>query len=254
MKKILSIFATILMLTGCGAEQIDTGNRGVETSWGKIDSSEPMTEGLYFYNLIGGDIIEYECKTQSFEVKMSTYTKDMQTADLTVTINYNLQPENVVKLHKEIGTYYRTKVLEPKISNAIKDVVGQWNAAQLVSSRDKAAAQMTEILSEQVAKNYINIQSVMINNIDYSDVFENAIEAKVVATQKAEEAKNKTIQVEEEAKQTVLKAEAEAKAMKIKSDSLAQNNNLILYEMAKNWNGVLPTILTDKVLPLINLK
>ena len=69
MKKLLTIFATILMLTGCGAEQIDTGNRGVETSWGKIVSAEPMSEGLYFYNLIGGDIIEYECKTQSFEVK-----------------------------------------------------------------------------------------------------------------------------------------------------------------------------------------
>ena len=51
MKKILFIFATILMLTGCGAEQIDTGNRGVETSWGKIVSAEPITEGLYFYNL-----------------------------------------------------------------------------------------------------------------------------------------------------------------------------------------------------------
>jgi regulator of protease activity HflC (stomatin/prohibitin superfamily) len=255
MKKILTIFATLLMLSACGAEQIDTGNRGVETSWGKIVSSEPMTEGLYFYNLIGGDIIEYECKTQSFEVKMSTYTKDMQTADLTVTINYNLQPENVVKLHKEIGTYYRTKVLEPKISNAIKDVVGQWNAAQLVSSRDKAAAQMTEILSEQVAKNYINIQSVMINNIDYSDVFENAIEAKVVATQKAEEAKNKTIQVEEEAKQTVLKAEAEAKAMKIKSDALAQNKSLVAYEAVQRWDGKLPQyMLGESMNMLMNVK
>ena len=52
MKKILTILATVLMLSACGAEQIDTGNRGVETSWGKIVSAEPMTEGLYFYNPI----------------------------------------------------------------------------------------------------------------------------------------------------------------------------------------------------------
>jgi len=255
MKKILSIFATILMLTGCGAEQIDTGNRGVETSWGKIVSTEPMSEGLYFYNLFGGDIIEYECKTQSWQFEMNTYTKDMQTAELKVTINYNLQPENVVKLHKEIGVHYESKVLEPKVSNAIKDVVGQWNAAQLVSSRDKASEQMKEILSEQVAKNYINIQSVMINNIDYSDVFENAIEAKVVATQKAEEAKNKTIQVEEEAKQTVLKAEAEAKAMKIKSDALAQNKSLVAYEAVQRWDGKLPQyMLGESMNMLMNVK
>lgn len=251
MKKTYILILTLL-LTACG-EQINTGNRGVRTWWGEITSIEPLREGLYFYSPIGGNVVEYDCKTQSQIFEMSTYTKDMQTAEMRVTINYNLEAENVIKIHREIGINYESKVLEPKVFNAIKDVVGQWNAAQLVSNRDKAAEQMTQMLSQQVSKNYINIQSVMINNIDYSDVFENAIEAKVVATQKAEEAKNKTIQVEEEAKQTVLKAEAEAKSMAIRSEALSKNQNLVAYEAVQKWDGVLPVnIYGSAPIPFIN--
>lgn len=249
-----AVLTSALALTGCG-EQIDTGNRGVRTFWGEITSVDPLTEGLYFYFPIGGNIVEYECRTQKYSIRMSTYTKDMQTAVLVVTVNYNLDPNNVTKLHREIGQAYKEKVLEPKITNAIKDVVGQWDASKLVSNRDKAAQQMTEILSEQVKSSYIHISSVMIENIDYSDTFEAAIEAKVVATQKAEEARNRTLQIEEESKQTVLKAEAEAKAMKIKSDALAQNQNLVSYEAVLKWDGRLPqNIYGSAPIPFLNIK
>lgn len=253
MKKIL-VFLCIIMLSGCG-EQIDTGNRGVKTSWGKITSTEPLTEGLYFYNPFGGSIVEYECKTQASVFEMSTYTKDMQTADLRVTVNFNVDPLNVIKLHQEIGRNYMDRVVNPAISNAVKDVVGQWNAAQLVSNRDKAAKDILILLNQNLAKSYINVTDVLLNNIDYSDTFENAIEAKVVATQKAEEAKNRTVQVEEESKQIVLTAQAEAEAMKIKSNALSQNQNLVAYEAVQKWDGVLPVnIYGSAPIPFLNIK
>ena len=78
-------------------------------------------------------------------------------------------------------------------------------------------------------------------DIDYSDNFEKAIEAKVIAEQKAQEAVNKTKQVEEESKQKVIAAEADAKAISIKAEALSKNKSLIEYEMAQRWDGKMPT-------------
>ena len=49
-------------------------------------------------------------------------------------------------------------------------------------------------------------------NLDFDDAYEKAVEAKVVAIQRAAEAKNETVQIEEQAKQTVKTAQAEAEA------------------------------------------
>ena len=105
-------------------------------------------------------------------------------------------------------------------------------------------------------QNHINISDISIKNIDYSDTFEQAIEAKVVATQKAEEAKNRTVQVKEEANQKLIEAQAEAESMKIRSQALSQNQNLVAYEAVQRWDGKLPVnIYGSAPIPFIgNLK
>lgn len=251
MRKFL-LLASVFSLAACG-EQIDTGNRGVRTFFGEISSVEPLREGLYFYSPIGGNVIEYECKNQVYELKLDTYTKDMQTAELKVAVNYNVDGEKVINLHREIGTAYRNKILEPKVTAAVKDVVGQWDAANLVANREKATDQIKQLLTKEIEPFYLHIVSVALSNIDYSDAFERAIEAKVVATQKAEEAKNRTAEIQEQAKQKVLAAEAEAKSMAIRSEALSKNQNLVAYEAVQKWDGRLPVnIYGSAPIPFIN--
>ena len=228
-----------VMFASC-AKQIDTGHRGVRTWWGKITSVEPLPEGLYFYVPIAGDIIEYECRTQLYSDVFATYTKDMQTANVNIAVNYSLDSNGVIDIHKNIGQYYESKDLYTAISSGIKDIIGKWDAASLVENRDKAAQQILEKLSDELVKRHIIPENVSIKNIDYSDTFERSIEAKVVAKQKAEEAKNRTVEVEEEAKQKVLSAEAEAKSMQIRAEALSQNKNLVSYEAVQKWDGKLP--------------
>lgn len=80
-------------------------------------------------------------------------------------------------------------------------------------------------------------------NIDYSDVFEKAIEEKVVAAQDAIKAKNKTVQIEEEARQTLVKAEAEAKAISIRAKALSENKDVVYLNMIEKWDGNAPQTL-----------
>lgn len=89
--------------------------------------------------------------------------------------------------------------------------------------------------------------------INYSDVFERAIESKVTAEQEALKAKNKTVQVEEEAKQKVIAAQAEAKSMAIRAQALSQNKSLVEYEAVQKWDGKMPQYMMGNTVPFINI-
>ena len=94
---------------------------------------------------------------------------------------------------------------------------------------------------------------VEISNIDYSDEFEKAVEAKVTAVQRGSEAENKTRQIAQEAKQKVISAKAEAESMAIRAQALTQNRALVEYEAVQKWDGKLPVYMLGGATPFINV-
>jgi len=171
---------------------------------------------------------------------MSAYTKDVQQADLAITVNNSVDDNSAHLLYKEIGMDYKTKVVAPQILKAVKDTIGKWEADLLVSNREKASDEILKSLKESLEPAHILVQGVVIEDINYSTQFERAIEEKQIATQDAIKAKNKTKQIEEEANQKILSAKAEAESMRIRSQALSQNQNLVAYEAVQKWDGKLP--------------
>ena len=90
-------------------------------------------------------------------------------------------------------------------------------------------------------------------DINYSKVFEQAIESKVTADQEALKAKNKTVQIQEEARQKVIAAEAEARSMAIRAQALSQNKSLVQYEAVQKWDGKMPQYMLGNSVPFINV-
>ena len=237
------LFAGIVLALGAAAlssiKIVDTGYRGIKTYFGKV-VGESLPEGFYIYNPITTEIHEMDTKVQKYTLKMSSYTKDVQQAELIISVNTSLDPSKVHLLFQEVGVSYADKVIAPQISKAVKDTIGKWEADLLVSNRDKAADEIFSSLKTSLLPYHINTQNVVIENIDYSAQFERAIEEKQIATQDAIKARNRTKQVEEEANQKVLAAKAEAESMRIRSQALSQNQNLVAYEAVQKWDGKLP--------------
>ena len=241
----LGIIALLcLVVGGCSLTTVDAGQIGVRTQFGKVteNSVEP---GLHFVNPIGGKIIKYDVREQKAEIKAPTYTKDMQQADIFVVVTYALNKGEVGIVHQTYGTAYADRVVLPKVTGAIKDVIGNIEAAELVNAREKAAKNIFDTATTQIteAKVPVTITSLVITNIDYSDVFEKSIEEKVVAQQNAIRAQNETKRVEEEARQVVVRANAEAEAMKIRAQALKENQNILLQDFIKKWDGKFPSTL-----------
>lgn len=232
---------------------VGAGERGVKVTLGKV-SQESFGEGMHFITPYISKIVKMDVKTQKYSTQTHVYTKDIQQAKISYVVNYNLLADSAYRMYQEVGMDYVSKVINPVLEGTIKDVIGKWNAQDLVANREEATNDILSKLHEQLMDRYVNVTSFQIVDINYSEVFERAIESKVTAEQDALKAKNKTVQIQEEARQKVISAEAEAKSMSIRANALTQNKALVEYEAVQKWNGILPTYMMGNSVPFINLK
>mgnify|MGYP001099680290 CR=1 FL=1 len=270
----------LLVLIFSGIYSISPGYRGVLVTLGKVDQksyvngvgfkwpfissmiemdvrTRKMTEKTATYT---SDVqtaeLEYTftyVRTRKMTEKTATYTSDVQTAELEYTFTYDLNPESVHILYETVGQDYEAKKLIPVLNDVLKDVIGRWQAQDLVANRDKARVDIVAGLQNRLDKRFFQNITFQFINIDYSEKFEGAIEDKVIAEQKAQEAVNNTKRIKEEAEQKVISAKAEAEAMEIKSEALSKNKGLTEYEAVQKWDGKLPQYMLGGATPFINL-
>ncbi len=248
---VLAILAVLIIVINPIAI-VGVGERGVKVTLGQV-SPQSFTEGIHVVTPFISKIVNMNVKTQRNTYTTSVYTKDIQQAQIAYVTNYNLQPSNAHKMYREVGSDYVSVILVPVLEGTIKDVIGKWNAQDLVANREKAANEILEKLQAQLTPKYVDVTGFQMTEIKYSDVFEKAIESKVTAEQEALKAKNKTVQVQEEARQKLISAEAEAKSMAIRANALTQNKALVQYEAVQKWDGKLPTYTLGNSIPLINM-
>ena len=231
---------------------VGVGERGVKVTLGQV-SPKSYTEGVHLITPFISRIKNMDVKTQKSYIETDLYTKDIQQAKISYVINYNLQPQNAHKMYREVGTNYVDNILMPVVEGTIKDVIGKWNAQDLVANRETATIDILKKLQSQLEPRYINVTGFQITDINYSGGFERAIESKVTAEQEALKAKNRTVQIQEEAKQKIISAEAEAKSMAIRANALSQNKALVEYEAVQKWDGKLPQYMMGNSIPFINM-
>lgn len=254
MKKLLLMLPILSLLNACGFEIVDTGRRGMKVRFGQVEA-EPLPEGLHFYNPLTQDIKEFDVQERKIEDVTECFTKDTQRSNISYTVTYYPDPAKIVSIYKQFGTSWENTVIKPSVLAAMKDAIGQYIADDLVKSREHVAKAAMEEVKKSLAERGVIVTSLLLTNIDFDDAYEQAVEQKVIAVQKAAEAVNKSVEIKERARQTVMQAEADAQAMRIKSQALSQNKGLVAFEAVQKWNGVLPVNMYGSApLPFLNIK
>ncbi|MCQ2334381.1 MAG: prohibitin family protein [Paludibacteraceae bacterium] len=232
---------------------IDTQDRGVVSTFGKIDP-EPVGDGLHMKIPFVQKVKKMSIQVQKVQVQTESYTRDMQNASIVYALNYSLAPDAVAQVYARVGKNYEKTIIEPVVLGKLKDVIGTYDAASMVGNRDEVRkAAETAITEELRALGYFENITIQIINIDYDDAYEKSIVEKQVAEQKALTAKNNTVRIEEEANQQVIAAKAEAEAIRIKAQAMASNPKIVEYEAVLKWDGHLPTYNGGGALPFINI-
>lgn len=254
--------------------KVGNGNVAVVTRFGKAQD-EVLEPGMHVKSYFS-TLNPMSTQTQKVQIPLAAFSSDIQQVNAVVTLNYNVDKTNAVTLFREVGKDYVGSLMSPRIQENTKIVFSHYTAENLVQKRDTLSAEILALMQEDLSPYGIYVSAVAIEDIDFTDAFTNAVEAKQVATQEkltaqtqqerltmeAEaQAKRATIEAEAAAERQRIAAEAEAYSVTVKAEAEAEANakvaasltqELIDYTKAQLWNGEMPAVMGDAT-PILDM-
>jgi len=245
--------------------QVDQGERAVVLRFGEIvgESGPGLHFKLPWVDTVSMITVQNQNKRYS---NLEAYSRDQQPADLTVSVTYVVaDPSAVYSQYGDLeGAVMR--LIDPRLTAGVKTIFGQYDAARAIQERAALNSDFDAAVTSAINGGPINIISVQIENIDFSDAYEQSVEQRMLAQveiQKREqnlrttevEAQIARTKAEGEAEATRLRGEAEASAIRARAEALRMNADLVQLQAVEKWDGKLPTTMVpSSAMPFINLQ
>jgi regulator of protease activity HflC (stomatin/prohibitin superfamily) len=243
------VIGAIILLVGmiilfASTTIVPTGHIGVVTLYSKVQNKY-LDAGFHWVKPFVEDVHDVDIRTQKYANTVEGSAKDLQIVNITMSINYQIKPDKVTELYAKVGADYSNIILNPALQSSLKASMAQFTAEEMITKRTEVSNTITKELNERLDE-YFNISAVNLENIDFTEEYNKAIEAKTTNQQKAEAEKAKLEITKVQNEQKINTAEAEAKVRELQSKSVT-NKSLeqlrleIQREMVKKWNGQFPT-------------
>ena len=211
-----AVVGVVMCVASC-VRAVPTGHTGIVTTFGNVESYT-YEAGVHFA-APWKTVVNMDNRNQKASIDLTCFSSDIQEVDVTYSLNYQIQKANAQDIYRTIGTKYYETVITPRIQEAVKSVTAQYTAEQLLEKRAELSLEIKTILTEKLDNYNIDVLDTSLENLDFSDAFTNAVEAKQVAAQKKQQAEIEQAQAlmeAEYAKQIAeMKANADAAVAKI---------------------------------------
>ena len=157
------------------------------------------------------------------------------------------------------------RLIDPRVMSGVKTIFGQYDAVARDSGARRAEHRHRDAITSAIT-GPINIISVQVENIDFSEAYEQSVEQRMLAQVEIQrrEQNLRTVEVEAEIARTRaegeanairLRGEAEGAAIRARADALRANADLVQLQAVEKWDGKLPTTMVPSTaLPFINLQ
>ena len=247
----------LLMTTGGSMYTVDQGERGVVLHYGEV--SKVADPGLHFKWPYVDRVVRVPTRTTTGTMKdIFAYSSDQQPAQIALSVTFAVTDDGVEDLYTQF-------------------VFGQFTAIRSVQHREELNNKTRDAIVGALAKYpYLRIESVQIENVDFSDAYEQTIEdrmkaeveverykqnlererieAQIAATRAQGQADAQIKAAEAEAKAIELRSKAEADSINTKGEALRKNPEIIRLIQTEKWNGILPqTMLPNSTVPMLEL-
>ena len=239
----------VIMAFSC-FEVVGAGERGVVFSRFGGVKDVVLGEGLQFKLPFVEDIITMDVKVQKSETRATAASKDLQTISSTIAINYHIDPANVNKIYQNLSLQFKSRIIDPSVQEAMKAVAAQFTAEELITRRSEVGEQIKETLTTRLMEFNILVDAFNIIDFSFSQVFNDAIEAKQMAEQQALKAIRDLERIKIEAEQKITQAEAEAQSQRLQRETIT--NSLLQLRAIEKWDGHFPQVI-GQAMPFINM-
>ena len=257
------IIILVIVLATSAFVIVESGHVGVIVTLGAVQPA-PLSEGFHLKKPFMDKIVQTDIRLTKAVSKSVAASKDLQTVQTQVSVQYSLTGAVAPRTYQRIGTrdVVAATVIGPAIQESVKAVTAQFTAEQLVTRRAEVKQQIQlaiesfirVTLEDKDVPTALTIANVAITDFEFSDEFNKAIELKVRAEQEALQAVNektrRVTQAEAGYQERKLAADDEAyeieAASKAKADAIAREakiNSMFCAIQPKNPQS-LPSALT----------
>jgi len=242
--------------------QVDAGYIGVLTNFG-APSQQTLEPGLHWRTPFISNIYEVDITPNTATTTESAATHDQQNVSTSIAVTFQVNPADAVYIYqnyRDIPSLQNT-IIAPIVSNDVKAIVSNYDAQDLITKREQLGGEIKDKIATDLTVYDVIVDGVNITNFDFSQAYDQAIEAKQIAQQNALEEQYHLQQVEVSAQQqvvqanaqadaavataqgaakaTILQAQADAQAYALKQKTLTPE--LIELALINKWNGQMPT-------------
>lgn len=200
-----------------------------------------LGEGLHFKLPFITNVVKIDNRVLKTEVSSSSASKDLQTVNSTIALNYRIGRANSASIYQNIGTDFENVLINPAIQECVKSVTAQFTAEELITERQKVGDLMREALAEKIGPYGFDIEVFNITSFEFSEEFNAAIEAKQTAQQNALKAEQDLARIKVEAQQQIEQARAEAESYRLKNQEITQET--LAMEWINKWTASCPALL-----------
>jgi len=263
---------------------INSGEVGIKVRTGKFEE-KPLKAGLHFYipileriipvntrirlitysdthNSTIGDNYSSALSKGGFEGGLrrnpSIQVLDQRglTVSIDIAVQYRLRPESAPKTIEKWGSSWEEKIINSKVREVVRDVVGKYPAEKLPEMRNEIASAIQTKITQKV--NSIEGQPVILSSVELRNiVLPPKIKAKIEQVQAAKQDVTIAEQQKEKAKQLAQKsieiAKGEAERNRIVAQGQADKIRIEAQEQAKA-NKLISDSLTPELLQLEQIK
>lgn len=266
LKVVGAVFA-LLGLTSSAVVQVDAGEVGVQSVFGKVQTST-LNSGLNFVNPLA-KVVVFDAKTQNYTMSsvhdegdkagddaIRVLTADGLEVVVDLTVLFRILPTEAPRVLREIGEDYKDKVVRPITRTMIRDNAVYYDAVALYSlKRNEFQQRIYQDIEKNFKKRGLVLEQLLIRNINLPTSVKQTIESKINAEQDAQKMQFVLQKEKQEAERKRVEAQGIADYQKILSTGLSdkqlQYESIIAQkELAKSPNAKV-IIMGGKNAPII---
>lgn len=236
------------IFTSC-IKQIDAGQIGVKSLFGKVDNSI-LTSGLNFINPLL-EISTVDIKTQNYTMSgvhdegdksgddaIRVLTADGLEVVIDLTVLYRVISIEAPNIVRETGLDYRDKIVRPLTRTKIRDNAVYFTAVDLYSTkRDLFQDRIFKSIETDFKKRGLVLEQLLVRNITLPNTVKGSIEEKIKAEQDAQKMEFVLQKEKQEAERKRVEAQGIADYQRIISSGLGDKQ--LQYEQIQVMKGLI---------------
>lgn len=232
---------------------VPAGERGVLLRFGAVQPTV-LAEGLHPLLPVRDTVRPMSVRVQSRTLHSEAASRDLQDVDFDLAVSWQLIPERAAAAYQRLGDgdAIKTTVIEPALEDTLKAVVAAFTAEQLITERAAVKQALSTQLAERLAANDLALTGIDLLQVQFSERFRLAVEAKQVAEQDARRAEYEADKARRLAEARVFQAEGEARAQRLLQTGLTPE--VLQHQAIEKWNGHLPLVMSRDNLRGLNFK